>query len=183
MSDNDRLDRLERDLATALAEIERLKAIEAIRDCIYRICRGTDRVDPDLVRSAYHPGAQVHYGKMFEGNAEDTIEGGMKHQASQEQRQHLVGNILIRVDGDTAVAESYELDRHKTPMGGEMRDLVLAARTLDRFEKRNGEWKIVDRTKVMDWGRAIEANDGLYQNSPLPTGGNDKTDLSYQILP
>lgn len=183
MADDDRLDRLEKKLEAALVELERLKAIEAIRDCIYRVCRGTDRVDADLVRSAYHPGAQVHYGKMFDGPFEDSLEGGMRHQAAQSQRQHLVGNITIRIDGNTAVAESYELDRHKTPMGGEIRDLILAARTLDRFEKRDGEWKIVDRTKVMDWGRTINADDGLYQNSPLATGSNDRSDPSYQILP
>lgn len=183
MSDSDRLDRLERELAEARAEIDRLKAMEAIRDCIYRICRGTDRIDADLVRSAYHPGATVHYGKMFSGDAAASIEGGMKHQSSQEQRHHMVGNILIRIEGDQAFAETYELDRHKSPMNGEMRDLVLAARTLDRFERRDGEWKIVERTKVMDWGRTINADDGLYANSPLETGGNDRSDPSYKILP
>lgn len=179
----DRLDRLEQTLEKALAEIERLKAIEAIRDCIYRICRGTDRIDADLVRSAYHPGARVRYGKMYDGDVEGSIESGMKHQSTQTQRQHLVGNILIRIDGDEAVAESYELDRHKTPMNGEMRDLVLAARTLDRFALRDGEWKIIERTKIMDWGRTITADDGLYVHSPLATGGNDRSDLSYSLLP
>lgn len=180
---DDRLDRLEQALEKALAEIERLKAIEAIRDCIYRICRGTDRIDADLVRSAYHPGARVRYGKMYDGDVESSIESGMKHQSTQTQRQHLVGNILIRIDGDEAVAESYELDRHKTPMNGEIRDLVLAARTLDRFAFRNGEWKIIERTKVMDWGRTITADDGLYVNSPLATGGDDRGDPSYALLP
>lgn len=183
MEVNDRLDHLEKGLATALAEIDRLKAVEAIRECIYRVCRGTDRVDADIVRSAFHPGAKIHYGKMFDGDVEDMIAAGLKHQSAQSQRQHMVGNIIIRIKGDQAFAESYELDRHKTPMNGEMRDLVLAARTLDRFERRNGEWRIIERTKVMDWGRTITADDGLYVNSPLAKGGDDRADISYALLP
>lgn len=183
MADNERLDRLERSLAAALAEIERLKAIEAIRDCIYRACRGTDRVDEALLRSAFHPDAKVHYGKMYDGDIEGSIAGSIKHQSAQSQRQHMVGNIIIRVDGDQAVAESYELDRHKTPMNGEVLDLVLAARTLDRFALRDGEWKIIERTKVMDWGRTITADDGLYVHSPLATGADDRSDPSYALLP
>jgi SnoaL-like domain len=182
VADSDRLDRLEKDLAAALAEIDRLKAIEAIRECIYRVCRGTDRIDAEAIRSAFHPGATVHFGKMYDGDIEGMIAATMKHQSTQSQRQHMVGNIIIRIDGDQAFAESYELDRHKTPMNGEVRDLVLAARTLDRFERRNGEWKIVERTKVMDWGRSITADDGVYANSPLATGGDDRSDLSYGLL-
>lgn len=183
MTESDRLERLERDLAAALAEIDRLKAIEAIRACIYRACRGTDRIDADTIRSAFHPGAKIHYGKMFDGDIEDMIAAGIKHQSAQSQRHHMVGNILVRIDGDQAFAESYELDRHKTPMNGDVRDLVLAARTLDRFERRDGEWKIVERTKVMDWGRTITADDGLYLNSPLARGADDRSDISYSLLP
>ena len=183
MAENDRLARLERHLATAFDEINRLKAVEAIRQCIYRVCRGTDRVDADIIRSAFHPGAKIHYGGMFDGDIDEMIAAGMTRQSAQSQRHHMVGNIVVRIDGDQAFAESYELDRHKTPMNGETRDLVLAARTLDRFERRDGEWKIVERTKVMDWGRTITADDGLYVNSPLEKGGNDRSDASYALLP
>lgn len=183
MAETDRLDHLEKRLQGALDEIERLASLQAIRDCVYRVCRGTDRVDADILRSAFHADALVHFGKIYDGPVDGWIESAVKHQASQSQRQHLVGNIIIRLDGDEAFVESYELDRHKTPMNGEVRDLVLAARTLDRFERRDGEWRIVERTKIMDWGRAISANDGLYVNSPLTRGGDDRSDSSYALLP
>lgn len=183
MAEAERVDRLERDLARALAEIDRLASLEAIRACIYRVCRGTDRVDAELLRSAFHPGAVVHFGKIYDGDVEGWIASAVKHQSTQSQRQHMVGSISIRLEGDEAFAESYELDRHKTPMNGEVRDVVLAARTLDRLERRGGEWKIVERTKVMDWGRTITADDGLYVNSPLVRGGDDRSDPSYRLLP
>lgn len=183
MAEAERLERLEQKLALALRELERLQAVDAIRECIYRVCRGTDRVDRALLQSAFHPDAVIHFGKIFDGPVEEWIPSALSHQAGQSQRQHLVGNIIVRIEGDRAFAESYELDRHKTPMNGEVRDLVLAARTLDRFERRDGEWRIVERTKVMDWGRAISASDGPYQNSPLGRGGDDLSDPSYEILP
>jgi hypothetical protein len=180
--DQDRMERLEGDLAGALAEIDRLKSIEAIRDCIQRVCRGIDRIDPDILRSAFHPDAKVHMGKIYDGDVDGWIPSAVAHQKTQSQRQHMPGSISIRVDGDEAVAETYELDRHKSQMNGEVRDLVLGARTLDRLSRRDGEWKIVERTKVMDWGRIISADDGVYANSPLEHGGDDQTDASYRLF-
>lgn len=182
MIEADRIQRLERSLALALAEVERLSAIEAIRTCLYRVCRAIDRMDAALLRSAFHPGALIHYGKIYEGEVEGWIASAIAHQSTQSQRQHMIGNILIQVNGDEAAAESYELDRHKTPMNGEVRDLVLGARTLDRLARRDGEWRIVERTKIMDWGRHIAGDDGVYHNSPLQRGGNDTSDLSYRFL-
>lgn len=107
--------------------------------------------------SAFHPGAQIHYGKLYEGEVEGWISSAIAHQAGQSQTQHMVGNINVRVSGDAAVVESYELARHKTPISGEVRDLALAMRTLDRFVRRDGEWRIIERPKGMDWGRALRA--------------------------
>jgi hypothetical protein len=177
------LDRLGNQLAKALEELDRLTSINAIRDCIYNVSRGTDRIDGDLLQSAFHDDAVVHFGHIYEGLVHGWIESTLAHQATQSQRQHLVGNIIVRVDGHTASAESYGIDRHKTPMNGEVLDLVMATRTLDRFERRNGEWRIAERTKVMDWARAISADEGLYDHSPLKRGGDDRSDPSYDLLP
>lgn len=182
MSEFDRIERLERALAGALIEIDRLKALEAIRDCIYRVCRGTDRIDENLLRSAFHPGAKVHFGRLYDGDVDGWIASAIEHQKRQSQAQHMVGNIHIKIDGNEAVAESYELDRHKTPMNGEVLDLVLGMRTLDRFALRDGEWRILERTKVMDWGRAIAGNDAIFEHSAVERGRNDDCDASYVLF-
>lgn len=182
MAEIERIDRLEQQLTAALAELDRLRSLEAIRTCLYAVSRGIDRIDEDLLRSAFHPDAKIHYGKLYDGAVEGWIPSALAHQRGQSQRQHLIGNIYIKLSGDEAVVESYELDRHLTPMNGEVRDLVLAARTLDRLTRREGEWRITERTKVMDWGRNISADAAVYANSPLPKGGNDRSDPSYLIF-
>lgn len=182
MAEQDRLDQLERNLTTALADIDRLKSAESIRECITRISRATDRIDELLFRSAFHSDAKIHCGEMFDGDADAWIEQVLTHQKKQVQVQHMVGNIQIRIDGDEAVAESYELARHKTPIRGEYCDLILAMRTLDRFARRNGEWRIIDRTKLIDWGRIISADESIYEMPGLEKGRRDATDASYALF-
>jgi hypothetical protein len=182
MAEIERIDRLEQQLTAALAEIDRLRSIEAIRTCLYAVSRGIDRIDENLLRGAFHPRAQIHYGRLYDGEVEGWIPSALTHQRGQSQRQHLIGNIYIKLSDDEAVAESYEIDRHLTPMNGEVRDLVLAARTVDRLARREGEWRIVERTKIMDWGRALAADGAIYANSPLPTGRDDRSDPSYPVI-
>ncbi len=183
MAELDRVSQLERQLADALTQIDRLATLEAIRACIYRVNRAVDRIDADLLRSAFHPDAILHYGKHYDGAVDGWIASAIKHQGTQTQAHHLVGNINIQLKGkDEAFVESYELARHKSIVDGQTRDLVLGMRTLDRFSRRNGEWKISERTKIVDWGRAIDASDGPYENGPMPKGARDKSDASYKLF-
>ena len=63
-----------------------------------------------------------------------------------------------------------------------MVDLVLAMRTLDRFERRGGEWRIVHRRKLVDWARALQGQDMVLERSPLARGARDATDPSYAFF-
>lgn len=182
MAESDRVARLEQQLADALAKIDRLTSIQAIRECIYSVCRAIDRIDENLLRSAFHPDAKIHFGSNYDGAVDGWIQTAMKFQVGQTQTHHLVGNIIIEIDADEAVAESYELARHKSPIGAEMRDLVLGMRTLDRLSRRNGQWKISERTKIVDWGRIVSGDEGIYTNSFLKKGTRDKSDLSYELF-
>jgi hypothetical protein len=177
-----RIQALETRLDAALSALTRLQAVEAIRDAVLRCCRGLDRMDRDLMASAFHPDASVDYGAIFTGPVAQFLDTTMVHQARQREVQHLVGNILVRVEGDRAVAESYELARHKSPLNGEMVDLILAMRTLDRFECRDGQWRIAHRRKVVDWARTLAGSDQVYERSPLTKGTRDTGDASYPFF-
>lgn len=169
-------------LASALDRLAKLEARAEIQDCVLRFCRGLDRIDRTLMESAFHPDATVKYGAIFTGPAQPFLDATIVNQAKQRETQHLVGNILIDLDGDTASVESYELARHKSPRDGEMVDLILAMRTLDRFERRDGVWRIAHREKVMDWARIMTGTDGVFENSPLKKASRDGNDASYAAL-
>src|SRR5580698_10968530 len=50
------------DLETLAAQVRYLTDRQEILDCLNRYCRGLDRLDPELIASAYHPDAvDNHY--------------------------------------------------------------------------------------------------------------------------
>lgn len=171
-----------RDIAARLAhlecQVEALTAKDAIRDCLYRINRGMDRIDRTLMLSGFHDDAQICWAAPDFVAVDQFIEIAMRVQAGTSRVQHLLGNILIALDGDTAAVESYEIGRHLTPMPDGEKDLIIAARYIDRFSRRDGAWRIERRQKLVDWIRIIEGHDGKYDAVPHK-GIRDRSDPSY----
>ena len=61
--------------------------------------------------------------------------------------QHLIGNVRVEVDGDTASSEAYVRDMHKGL--GDWADTTFETlgNYLDRWRRVDGTWKMVHRTK------------------------------------
>jgi hypothetical protein len=133
--------------------IDDLVAQQEIRDVLIRYTRGVDRMDLDLVRSCYWPGAQDDHG-AFQGTVEKFIEW-LDVLRYFDSTMHFIGNQLVEVDGDTARAESYCIAYHRRSARDdeEGHDLVLGLRYVDRMERRDGEWRIADRKCAFDWSR------------------------------
>lgn len=126
---------------------------EAIRECLCRYARGVDRLDADMVRSAYwHDCVDEHLG--FIGDAEAFIAWSFPIMAGMDQTLHMIGNHLVTIRGDEADAETYFHGIHRVnlPDGGKS-DVIGAGRYLDRLEKRADEWRIARRLVVTDWFR------------------------------
>ncbi len=132
--------------------LQQLLDREAIRDCIYRYCRGIDRADEAALRDAYWPDAQDCHG-AYRGPVEGFIQRALAAFARGPRNVHQVSNILIEFTAPgVAVVESYfnALQRGPDPQGV-LRQFHLAGRYCDRMEKREGLWKVAERTVVYDW--------------------------------
>lgn len=70
-----------------------------------------------------------------------------------KQSQHMLGNILIRIVGARADVESYYYGYHCIRSGTTLFDSIQSGRYLDRFERRQDEWRIAHRKVVVDWFR------------------------------
>ena len=155
---------------------------EAIRDCLYRYARGMDRCDEDMLRSAYWEDATDNH-LAFEGSREELIGWALPIVRMLDQGQHIIGNILIRIDGDSADVESYFYGFHRVPgADGVARDSVGCGRYLDRFEKRNDEWRIIKRIVVTDWFRQYDDSADWSQGfmgMKIDPGGRYPDDQSY----
>jgi SnoaL-like domain len=173
----------------------RLKLVEdrqAIYDVIVRYCRGVDRSDPDLVLSAFHDDAlDNHFGVVLPfREAIGTLKAARIDGTSPSKTtsMHNICNVLIKLDGDVARCESYVVVIVRIPQEGGAIDWMHAGRYLDRFERRNGEWRIAYRTVVYDLERFDEvpsAPDGLSQARYLDhavRGQRGPGDFSYEIL-
>ncbi len=153
---------------------------EAIRDCLFRYSRGVDRGDAELLRSVYWPGA-MDYHTGFTGTGEEFIEWALPRLMEMEQNVHMIGNVFIRLDGDTAEVESYLWSVSVVP-GDQPRQIMVSGRYLDKFEKRKDEWRIAERTVVHDWFNETDQTGdwsvGPFGMSGLLRGGPLKDDPS-----
>ena len=162
-----------------------LLAREAIRDCIYRYCRGIDRCDADALASAYWPGAEDDH-VFWKGPIEEFIPWVLPILKSRDQTQHAITNILIRVDGDKAHVESYfnAYERARRKDKGP-NDIFVGGRYLDRMEQRDGEWRIASRKVVIDWFRILDDSAdwerGMF-GKPLRFGARGSEDPSHALF-
>lgn len=165
--------------------LEELADREAIRECLYRYSRGVDRLDADMLRSAYWPDCvDRHMG--FVGNAEEFIAWSFPIMGTMDQTMHMIGNVLMTVRGTRADVESYFYGIHRinTPSGGKA-DVIGAGRYVDQFEKRGDEWRIKARMVVTDWFReysdSADWSKGLLGIRVEP-GGRRPDDDSYRLI-
>ena len=104
------------------------------------------------------------------------------HSGLQYAHQHVVTNHSCELDGDVAHTETYWMfagmhhDGNMLSLGG--------GRYIDRFEKRDGQWKIAARKCVPDWG-GVPGPSWLSAEGAmaLASGGRiarDRSDSSYE---
>jgi len=159
------------------AKVQELLDRQAILDCLHRINRGIDRDDLDLVASCYHPDALDDHG-FYVGSGPGMAEWAMAGHTESPSSQHHITNHLVELDGDEAHAETYFLAVNRQASGAVT---VACGRYLDRFERRNGEWRVAARVciietvidaKVADMMEAVDRSFAPYTR--------DRSDLSYQ---
>jgi len=157
---------------------------QAIAQVIYRLARGIDRRDKEVVDACFHDDATDDHG-IFKGTAREFSEWVMVQLASYERTQHIIANQLIEIDGDMAACESYFHAHHvMNTLQGEI-NIVVAGRYLDRLERRGNVWKIAHRGVVYDWNRIDPSTDGWSAEpiaSQLPRGQASAHDPSYALF-
>jgi len=139
-----------------VTELADLADREGIRAVALRYCRGIDRLDAELVRSAYWPEATDDHGTFvgpaheFAGYAVERLGAGFV------ATMHTIFNHSIELDEDRrgASGEIYNVSYHLRDEGGVRTVFTWWGRYLDRYEKRGGEWRIIDRVCVHEWTSA-----------------------------
>jgi hypothetical protein len=158
---------------------------EAIKDVIYLYCRGMDRCDATLFRDVFWSDARIKADR-YEGPPDEFIKVAIPTLRSAfVMSWHHIGNIVLRINGDKAAAEAYFHSCQCLSADGAPRDVIISGRYLDRFERRNDEWRISEKIVTVDWYRdyadaAAWAPGPLGQN--VTRGGREPDDGSYTLF-
>jgi ketosteroid isomerase-like protein len=160
--------------------IEEEKDRHEIRRCLLRYTRGVDRHDRDLMRSAYHEDAIDEHG-VASGGPDEFCDWAIGwHGEFQHSHQHIINNTTIDLDGQSAHVETYYTflgDNREGP------PTLAYGRYVDRFEKRDGDWRIAHRVCINEYAGAFTPvatpADALAAMRSTGPATRDRDDISY----
>ncbi len=163
-------------------EMHDVIAAEAIRRKLYTYCRACDRNDIELGASVFTEDSVYDCGQNFQGSGRAFFEWCIPtHQNYFQVTTHSLSNILIRVDGDTAVSESYihSFNVFIPQIDPQGRNMVTddRGRYIDQWKCVDGNWLIAKRQYLRTDHSQYEVPDfgGEW-------GSRDKNDPSYQLF-
>lgn len=174
---------------------------QSISDVIMTYARAIDRLDEVMLRSVFHPDSRHAHGFVGPssdpslpskpGEPGDFVAYALDVLNTHTRTHHQLGNIFIEVEKHNAYAESYFTAYHRMrPKGDPMAapnawdtemDFWVGGRYLDRFQKRDGVWKISHRTGLTDWIRTESpACQGYFDTPEDLLGHRGQKDLVYR---
>lgn len=167
----------------------RERALQALLDkqALYELAvhyaRAIDRRDRDLLLSVYHDDAVDEHGTLFTGGPVQYADWQPEVMRPFEITTHYIMNTAYRLDGDRAEGELHFIAYHRTA-GEDAKEICVGGRYLDRYERRNGAWKIAHRTLVWDFTRSepvVPEQQTFLRSLGLPGGAAG--DPSFSVLP
>jgi hypothetical protein len=162
-----------------------------ITEVIVTYGRALDRFDENLLRSVFHPDSKHAHGFIgpssdpslpsSPGAPGDFVAYAYDVLRTHTRTHHQLGNILIELSGDDAYAETYFTAYHRMRALGDPEaaenaydtemDFLVGGRYIDRFEKRDGVWKVSHRTGLTDWMRTEQPSSQGYFGIPAQLQG------------
>lgn len=154
------------------AAVQGLLDKQALYELVIRYCRAVDRADAELFLTCYHADAHDDHGR-FKGRPADFL-AHLKLGTMDPKNgpvQHSISNAVFSIEGDVAYGECYFQTRSITPEG---QSTASFGRYVDRFERRNGEWRITLRRCILEYARPG------FDTSDFVPGRRDRDDPSCE---
>ncbi|MEL7447043.1 MAG: nuclear transport factor 2 family protein [Pseudomonadota bacterium] len=171
----------------------RLEDRAVIQDILAAYAHAIDRRRWGVMRHLFHDDAQFQFGDLV-GDWRGFVDQARAIIDPCLATQHQLGQVQFGFDGaDTCHTETYMTAMHTIPAGypvsdvfpdkGKIYSAVIAGRYVDRFEKRDGEWRIAKRAGLYDW-REFREVEGV-DLSEMPEGScgyHDERDPSTAVM-
>lgn len=168
------------------AKLDRLLARAEICEVLARYARGVDRADGALLASCYHADAIEEHAGNYSGNAHEYVAGAIERIRRMGVMHHLLGSSHMEFEGDKAWVETYVWTFLRMEGDSGALDTFTGGRLIDRFELRDGSWKIAHRRTILDWNRDTPSKEGWcgglfnFDNPGALRGSKDRSDPSYE---
>ena len=169
---------MDADLELALRDLLDRQAILRV---LHRMARGLDRVDNDLVLSCYWPEA-IDDHNHFIGPPAGFVAYADQTTLAFESCLHALGTHNCEISGADAHCETYYI---YTAEAAQPPHFMSSGRYCDHLQKRDGEWRILNRVTIVDGSYDLMPSQLTAGMSPAYAPGKkpvsrDKGDVSYQ---
>jgi SnoaL-like domain len=101
----------------------------------------------------FHPDGHISVSWFAGPFAEFVDRCRQSFQVGNTRAKHLIWPSVVRVSGDRAIAESNVTILVRQDIGGVRTDLTSLARFLDRLERRQQKWAILERAAIYEQDR------------------------------
>lgn len=160
-------------------DVSRMSDTLMIRGVLERYCRAIDRLDSELLESCYWPDAMDHHGAI-DGSVGDFIERVIPLLRERyEATMHTLGQSIIDVEDDRAYAETYNVAYHRGGEKGRSTLVTVGNRYVDVLERRQGEWRILDRKVILEWSKLDADVTVTHPVENFPLAHRDRSDPAY----
>jgi 3-phenylpropionate/cinnamic acid dioxygenase small subunit len=129
-----------------------------LNQLVYRYAAAVDACDVDAFLAVFHPDARL---RTYHPDATEPFSEAIGHDALTvvpdtmrgmfRRTAHQMTNPLIAIEGDTATGSVLCTARHLHLDPDDRESLVVVIRYVDRYERRDGTWRIADREIRFLW--------------------------------
>jgi len=154
-----------------------------IRKTLSEYCHGCDRCDEPRMASVYLRDSWDDHGDVKAPGGEFARIMTKRILETTDSLYHLLGQSLIKVDGDEAGAETYffAASRSAGKDGVEMCN-QLGGRFVDRLRREDGRWRIQNRVVLRDWAISLPVQADWTAHTGLQEGQRSNADPSFAAL-
>ena len=130
-----------------------LERIRAELDCtrlLHAYGRAVDWQDRDGLAGLFWPDARIDLG-FFTGGGAEAIEFLLANAARSQRRFHATSNIMLRIDGASAFADSCCMTHAVGELeAGGLGWQLFIGRYIDRIERRGDQWRFAERRFLLN---------------------------------
>ena len=178
-------------------KLQQLLDKDEISSALQRWAHGVARRDWAQVRSIFQDSATDAHG-TFDGGTDQMVEWQKVHHEFMEHSVHFTGIPMVEFAGpDLALSQAYVIAFHRYGKDGSQarKDIFgpaaethakpmlshMVGRYIDRFERRDGEWKIAKRVTVFEWVKLEDAPWDIPFQPAWTSAKRDTTDAVYAM--